>query len=237
MSDIERARLEAGADVSPIIPRTVEEVGRVADAIMHAGMVPKSYEGPNDKATKAKLMIGIMKGLEVGFGPITALSTICIIGNRPCVWGDGAVALCDRGGAVEWVKHGFEGDEGKDDWTAFYQIKRRSHEEPYEARFSVKDAKRAHLWANPKRVPWIEYPQRMLLARARAFALREGFADFLMGLSIVEEAQDLPPEPAPIVDKSFLDDRPALSGPTEQPLGMGAPEPETVPVGETDASV
>ncbi len=219
MSDItERAKLEAGADVSPIIPRTVEEVGRLADAVIAAGMVPKSYEGPDAKGTKAKIMIGIMKGLEVGFGPITALSTICIINNRPCLWGDGAVALCDRGGAVEWVKHWFAGEEGTDNWTAFYRIKRRGHDEPYRADFSVRDAKRAHLWNNVKRTPWIEYPQRMLLARARAFALREGFADFLMGLSIAEEAQDLPPEPAIKVNTDFLNDEPrSLSATTEAP--------------------
>ncbi len=231
MSDETKAELVTGNALSPIIPRTVEEVGRLADAVMVAGMVPKSYEAddklPADKraaATKSKLMIGILKGLEVGFGPVTALSTICIINNRPCVWGDGAVALCDRGGAVEWVKHGLTGEEGKDDWTARYEIKRRSHDEPYVGTFSVKDAKRAHLWANPKRTPWIEYPQRMLHARARAFALREGFADYLMGLSIAEEAEDLPAPPPERTDVSFL--LPAAdSDPGEDPSA-----------GETDAA-
>ncbi len=188
----------------------------IADAIMRAGMVPSSYEvklgSPEDqqKGTKAKLMIGVMKGLEVGFGPITALSTICIINNRPCVWGDGAIALCDRGGAVEWVKHEFIGEEGTDTWACVYRIKRKGHEEPYEGRFSVKEATRAKLWNNPQRTPWIQYPQRMLLARARAFALREGFADFLMGLSIVEEMRDLPAEPPAQTDLAFLADEPHI---------------------------
>lgn len=216
-----RAELVAGSEVAPIIPRTVEEVGRVADAVIAAGMVPKSYEGSTPAKTKAMLMIGVMKGLEVGFGPITALSTICVINNRPCLWGDGAVALCQRSGSVEWVTERFFGEEGKDDWTAAFRIKRRGQSEVYEGQFSVKDAKRAHLWGNPKRTPWIEYPQRMLLARARAFALREGFADFLMGLSIAEEIQDLPPEAPAKADLAFLD------APTEEPLdGTVQPAPE-----------
>jgi len=50
--------------------------------------------------------------------------------------------------------------------------------------FSVQDAMRAHLWGNAHRRVWLEYPKRMLMARARAYALRDGFADCLMGLSI-----------------------------------------------------
>ncbi len=204
MSDETRAELVTGNALSPIIPRTVEEVGRLADAVIAAGMVPNSYNGTNAAGTKSKLMIGIMKGLEVGFGPITALSHICIINNRPSLYGEAAIALCHRGGAIEWAKHCFTGEEGKDDWTARYSIKRRDQTGTYYGQFSVGDAKRAHLWANPKRTPWIEYPQRMLLARARAFALREGFADYLMGLSIAEEAEDLPAPPPITTDISFL---------------------------------
>lgn len=200
-----RAVLEAGAEVSPLIPRNVEEVGRVADAIMAAGMVPSSFENSESKVTKAKIMVAIMKGLEVGFGPITALSTICIINNKPSIYGDGAVALCDRSGSVEWVRQYYKGTEPEDDWTAFYEIKRRGHEQPYVGHFSVKDAKRARLWNNPRRQVWCDYPQRMLLARARAYALREGFADFLMGLAIAEEQQDITPEP-PKPSLAFLDD-------------------------------
>ncbi len=204
MSDETKAELVTGNALSPIIPRTVEEVGRLADAVIAAGMVPNSYAGTNGAGTKAKIMIGIMKGLEVGFGPITALSHICIINNRPSLYGEAAIALCHRAGAIESVRHYYEGKEGSDDWIAIYEIRRRKHEQAYIGTFSVKDAKRAHLWANPKRTPWIEYPQRMLLARARAFALREGFADYLMGLSIAEEAEDLPAAPPEKTSIAFL---------------------------------
>ncbi len=216
MSDETKAELVTGNALSPIIPRTVEEVGRLADAVIAAGMVPNSYNGTDKAGTKSKLMIGIMKGLEVGFGPITALSHICIINNRPSLYGEAAIALCERGGAVEWVTHGWDGEEGKDDWSAYYEIKRRGQELPFRATFSVKDAKRAHLWANPKRTPWIEYPQRMLLARARAFALREGFADYLMGLSIAEEAEDLPAPPPEKTSIEFLG--PAVTEPADKSI-------------------
>lgn len=204
-----KPQLEAGAKVAPIIPRTIDEVARVAQAVIVAGLAPNSYEGGSEKERASKIIIGIMKGAEVGFPPITALSTIAIIQGRPCIWGDGAVALIQASGMVEKVMQIYEGQETPDglpdDYTAVYSIYRKGQETPYVGRFSVKDAKRARLWGNPKKAPWMDYPKRMLMMRARAFALRDGFADRLMGLSIAEEAQDITP-PAEAVNTSFLDD-------------------------------
>ena len=234
------ARLEAGATIAPIIPRTVDEVFRIAQAVILADMAPAGFEmkvSGQDRPDPQKIAIAIMKGAEVGIPPITALSTICIINKRPCIWGDGAVALVQRSGRVEKVEESWEGeaekvgapvqtDRGEQDYTpqhtdfpdtltAVYRIWRRGQAAPYEGRFSVRDARRAGLWANPKKKPWVEYPKRMLRARARAFALRDGFADCLMGLSIAEEIQDLPEAPPEIADTSFLDDGPPEVAPTE----------------------
>lgn len=200
-------QLKTGGPIAPVIPRDVDETYRLAKAIVMAGLAPASYEmdGPSREPDPQKIMIGIMKGLEVGLPPITALSTIAIINKRPSIWGDGAVALCQQSGQVEWVKTRWEGTEDQDDWTAIFEIKRRNQDEPYVGKFSVLQARRAKLWANPKKIPWIQYPGRMLLARARAYALREGFADCLAGLSIAEEIQDLPAEPEK-VSTDFLDD-------------------------------
>ena len=57
----------------------------------------------------------------------------------------------------------------------------------------------------------------MLMARARAYALRDGFADCLMGLAIREEIEDLPAEAPGKTDTSFLDDAPAASPQRESP--------------------
>ena len=54
--------------------------------------------------------------------------------------------------------------------------------------FSVGDAKAAGLWG--KEGPWQSYYQRMLSARARTFALRDGFPDILKGLYTAEELRD-----------------------------------------------
>ena len=52
--------------------------------------------------------------------------------------------------------------------------------------FSVEDAKRAKLWG--KSGPWQQYPERMLLWRARSFAF-DLFSDALCGLYLKEELE------------------------------------------------
>lgn len=226
--------LSTGNKIAPIVPTTVEEAFRLAQAIVGAGLAPASYEvgGGNRTPDPQKIMIGILKGAEVGLPPITALSTIAIINKRPCIWGDGAVALVQQSGKVDKVEQRWEGTESEDDWTAIYRIWRKGQDEPYEGRFSVADAKRAHLWKNTKKTPWIEYPQRMLLARARAYALRDGFADCLAGLSIAEEVQDIPTAPE-VTDSGFLDDPVPLeheAAPESAPEATeDEPEPEATP--------
>lgn len=222
-----KAPLLAGARVQPIVPRTVDEVARVARAVIVAGLAPNSYEGRTADETASRVMVGIMKGAEVGLAPITALSTIAIINGRPSIYGDGAVALCQASGKVESVDAHYEGQETPDgfpdNFTAVYSILRRGQDKPYVGRFSVADAKRAKLWQNPRKAPWMEHPKRMLMMRARAFALRDGFADCLSGLAIAEEAQDMPaPAPAP-VNADFLNDPPAVAGQETTSLALAGP--------------
>lgn len=198
----ERAPLIAGAGVAPIIPRTIEEVARVARAVIVAKLAPESYKGASDEETASKIMIGIMKGAEIGLPPLTALANIVIVNNRPSVWGDAAVALIQASGKVESWTENFIGTENTDGFTAVCDIKRKGQTESYTGRFSIGEAKQARLLSKG---PWVAYPKRMLMWRARTYAMRNGFADCLMGLSIAEEMQDVPAKAA-VTNMEFLDD-------------------------------
>lgn len=192
-----------------IAPQNLEEVFRYAQMVVQARLAPDSYD--NDPH---KICIGILTGAELGIPPMQALKNIAIINKRPAIWGDLAVALCQSKGLLTNFEHHFEGEEGdqvetqkafSDEYGCHVLIWRRGHASPYEGHYTVRDAKRARLWMNSKKAPWIENPKRMLFNRARAFALRDGFADCLAGLAIVEEARDLPEAPKP-VDLAVLDD-------------------------------
>lgn len=200
-----KAELVTGGSVVPIVPRNIEEVARIAQAVIVAGLAPESYSkgARDDNAVASKIMIGIMKGAEIGLAPLTALANIAIINGRACLWGDGAVALVQASGKVKNWEETYEGDPAKDDYTAICRIWRIGQEIPYEGRFSVGDARRARLLTKG---PWVEYQARMQMWRARSYAMRTGFADCLCGLAIAEEAQDIPAAPTP-VNTSFLEDK------------------------------
>ncbi len=199
-------------DVLAIIPRDLDQAWRYAEMVCKAGLAPNSYDDD-----PKKVVIGVLTALELGVAPMQGLRGIAIINNRPSVWGDLAMALIQSKGVVQNTESSFTGEPGTDNYQANFLIWRKGQDNPYEGHFSIGDAKRAGLWGHAKKRPWIEYPMRMLAMRARAFALRDGFADCLCGLAIAEEAQDMPAPAAPIVPAAFLED----DAPTDS-----KPEPE-----------
>ena len=174
--------LNAGNAVRAIVPVDFEGAWRIAKAVCTAGMAPRTLESPE------KAMVAILHGLEVGLTPMAALQSIAVIGGRPTIWGDGALGLVQASGKMLSHEETFEG-EG-DNMRAVCVVVRAGDPKPKRGTFSIADAKKASLWS--KAGPWQQYPQRMLMMRARAFALRDGFADVLRGLGITEEVQDIP---------------------------------------------
>lgn len=172
--------LQSGGTVRAIVPQTFDEAWRIANAVCIAGMAPKGLDTPE------KAMVAIMHGMEVGFTPMAALQSIAVVNGRPTIWGDGALGLCRASPKCEYVRERIEGDG--DNMVAICEVGRRGEQKPIIGRFSVADAKKASLWG--KQGPWQQYPKRMLAMRARAFALRDGFADVLRGLGIAEEVAD-----------------------------------------------
>jgi hypothetical protein len=191
--------LVTGAAVRAIIPQDFEGAWRIAVAISKAGMQPPGLETPE------KVTIAILAGLEVGLPPMQAIQSIAIINNRPSIYGDGALALVRASGLLESLEEKTEGQN--DNLTAFCRVRRRGESTPIVRSFSVAEAKKAGLWT--RKGPWEHYPQRMLTMRARAFALRDGFAEVLRGLGVAEEMADIKPStkvPTPPPDSDEIPD-------------------------------
>jgi hypothetical protein len=205
-------QVNAQREVMAIMPRTMDEAWKMANAFFIANMVPKSLEGKNPEETKAKVMLAICKGSEVGYAPVTAVSTIMVINNKACIYGDGATALVQNSGKVEWIKTQITDTSGGK-WAEGYKVtvtlKRKDQDEPYERSFSYEDAKRARLTG--KQGPWTDYPERQCYWRAASWAYRDGAADALMGLAVAEEVSDYATAAArdgTPTDTSSLDDTP-----------------------------
>lgn len=234
-----KAELVAGAPIVPIIPRTIDETFRIAQAVLIAGAIPDALaieRGVNlpEKEVVSRVVTIIMAGAEVGMGPMASLANIALINKRRSIWGQAAVALIQSKGVLEEMKIERIGTQpGADASTAQFPpdfglrvtMKRRGQAQPYIGEYTVGRAKRAHLWMNPKKAPWCEHPERQLQWRAFHLAATDGFADCLMGLMIREVAEDLSAPPA-MTDTSFLADNPP---PAEAPAETGGPSGAATP--------
>lgn len=165
-----------------IAPTNMMEAMEYSKLIASSCFCPKDMKGkPGD------VLVAVQMGAEIGLSPIQALQNIAVINGRPCVWGDAALAVVI--GSSHYVSHRewFEGSVEKGNLTAHCGVTRKGSEE-YVRSFSMDDAKKANLWSKPG--VWQQYPSRMLQMRARAFAIRDKFADALKGIHVREEVED-----------------------------------------------
>lgn len=183
------APLVAGGKIAGIVPTSIEEVFRLAQAISKSGLAPSTMNTPE------KLTVAIMQGMEIGLPPMMAVNRIAVVNGRPTLYGEAIPALL--------LSRGFrlnETMEGQDDKRFARCEVVRPDGNKIVRTFGVDDAKVAGLWG--KQGPWKQYPDRMLQMRARGFAARDGAADVLGGLYLSEEAEDIPGEPKDITPKA-----------------------------------
>lgn len=162
--------LIAGRKVTGIIPTSIEEVFRLAQAIAKSGLAPGTLGTPE------KITIAIMHGLEIGLPPMMSVQKIAVVNGRPTIWGDAVPALL-------WSR-GFKLDETCAGNVATCTVTRPDGHKVTRT-FSEADARKSGLWG--KAGPWTQYPGRMLQMRARGLAARDGAADALSGLYLQEE--------------------------------------------------
>lgn len=190
--------LSTGGSIAGIVPSNIEEAYRLSDALHQSSMAPRDLDSTQ------KIMIAMISGMEVGLPPMAAVQSVAVINNRPCIWGDALIGIVRKSPLCSYVKEWVEG-EG-DDMIAYCETLRKGEGEPVIKQFSARDAMRAGLWQTDKIVtrrgkggstyekpndsPWYKYPQRMLQMRARAWCLRDVYADVTKGMQVTEEVRD-----------------------------------------------
>jgi hypothetical protein len=170
-----------------LTPKTLDEAMELARLMADSSFVPKDYQGK-----PGNVLVAIQWGLELGLKPLQAMQNIAVINGRPSLWGDAVLALVLASPVCVDV---IEYDEGAGEGKTSVCIAKRKGREDKIARFSMADAALAGL--TKKDGPWKQYPDRMRKMRARAFALRDQFADVLRGMPIAEEQMDIPADNGP----------------------------------------
>ena len=165
----------AKAAAVAILPKNFTEMLAVADQLSKTSLVPKNFIGkPED------VMIALQMGLELGLMPMQAIQSIAVINGKPSVYGDAALAVVMA--HPDYAGH--EEDVQDDHTTATFR--RRGNPDCVRT-FTLEDARRANLLAKDT---YKMYQRRMLQMRARAWAMRDSFADALKGVSIYEEQSE-----------------------------------------------
>ena len=164
-------------------PQTIEQAEKFCQMLAKTEFVPKAFRNKPDSI----MVVGAM-GARLGVDVFTAMSGIADINGKPCVYGDLMLAVCLNHPEFEDCLESVEGKAYEDTFTAVCTARRKGRE-PVTRSFSVIEAKEGGLWK--KAGPWTTVPQRMLQMRARAFALRDTFADALAGMHGVEEMEGI----------------------------------------------
>ena len=173
-------------------PITLEEIDALTklSEILFVGL---SASG-NAKEVFAKILFG----REIGLSDMQSVANVYIVKGKPCMYGDAPLSLVRSSGKLADISERIEGTG--DSRVAVCVVKRMENgtEKTIERKYSVADAKRANLWVDPAtkdfnamKSAWYKTPERMLMFRARGFALRDLFGDVLLGLAIGEELDEI----------------------------------------------
>ena len=163
-----------------VAPKTYAELVDMTMKFSNTEFVPKAYIGKPDS-----ILVASMWGAQLGMSPMTSIQNLCVINGKPSLYGDAMVGVVRASGKLEYLVETWDATTQ----TAICKVKRVGQPENVET-FSMEDAKKAGLFG--KSGPWSQYPRRMCKFRARGFALRDTFADVLMGIVSAEEAADMP---------------------------------------------
>jgi len=196
----------AKAAAMAILPKNFTEMLAVAEQLSKTDLIPKDMRGkPQD------VMIALQMGLELGLMPMQAIQSIAVINGRPSVYGDAALAIVLQHPDYEWHI------EDPKDTQCTATFKRRGME-ACERTFTLEDARKARLL---EKDTYKMYQRRMLQMRARAWAMRDSFADALKGVAIYEEHEqpervinpDAPPPKAKAVQDKLAARKAAAAAP------------------------
>jgi hypothetical protein len=166
-----------------ITPRGIDEAIRLAKIMAASGLMPKSIETPE------AVFVAMQMGAEIGLSPMASVQNIAVINGRPGIYGDAALAIVRSSGLLEEFKEWSEGERKKPGWTYFCRVKRKGSE-AVTGSYSWAEALEAGFDQVKPESPWKRWTNRMMQFKARNFAMRDQFADFLKGIRTIEENSD-----------------------------------------------
>ena len=162
-------------------PTTLAEAWKLCECLSQSALLPDIF-----KKKPENILPAMMLSKSLGIPIFQGLQSIAVVNGKPTIYGDCALAIVRASGQLEDFEEVVTGTG--ENLKAVCICRRKGYKTPIIGEFTFQDAKTAGL-ANKD--VWKKYPKRMLKMRARAYALRDGFADLLSGISVAEEMQDV----------------------------------------------
>lgn len=193
-------------------------LARLCGQLANSSMVPSAYRNE-----PGNVMVALTAGMPLGLNALACLQSFAVINGKPTLYGDAPMAQVLSHPSCVDIREIEEGDikQGTRKWTIEIDRKLPSGTVRTVRRsFSQADADMAGL--SKKEGPWRNYPDRMLYNRARAYAVRDSFADVLSGVTIMaDDTEDIVTVPAVVRESkpvaTVVDEAASLAPPTEAP--------------------
>lgn len=184
--------------IESLNPDTIKATRDLATIVYDSGNFPEQHlktrrvyghsgsryiDEADREASISSIHMTMIRGIESGLPPMIGLYNIVWYNDRPCIWGDVALAMVQKSPTYESIAESFDPEK----MVATCTMQRKGHA-PITQEFSWDDAVRAKLSRLPH---YQQFGPRMLKWRARSWVIRDLFADVLSGLSIAEEQRDI----------------------------------------------
>lgn len=162
-------------------PTNLEQLTSYAERLSKSLIVPAQFRGkPND------ILVACLWGWETAeLPPLTSLAYIDVIEGRAAYKSEALAGIALRKGHILDIDEQLVGEPGSDDYAAVCTVVKKNGK-PLTRKFSIREAKKAGLYT---RQNWQRWTDRMLIARARGFAVRDAAPAALLSYTS-EEVRD-----------------------------------------------
>lgn len=157
--------------------KSLDEAFRFAEAVAQSGVAPSGLKTP------VSVLVVMQMGMELGYTPMQAIRNVWAgPDGKPNEYVESAWARVLASGLVE------DWSQEVDDRKATFKVKRKGVKSELVSTFTFDQAERAGI--SKPGGNWHRYRERMLLARAKGYAIKDAFPDVVRGMEIADRPAD-----------------------------------------------
>lgn len=163
-----------------------ELLQRTAKAFASSDLVPQQYRG-----NIANCMIAMDMAKRIGANPLMVMQNLYIVHGTPSWSSKFLIATINASGRFSSLRYEWRGKPGEDDYGCRAWAVERETGERLDGIWVTWKMVNAEGWASKNGSKWKTMPDQMFVYRSAAFWQRAYAPELAMGLSTVEEMQDV----------------------------------------------